>query len=135
MKGLPCPLCPGSKAFAEEKAGIAAKERRERKKREHLTFNQSAATAKTRVATKIICNCFAFLVSFFAFFALFCGYLLLPLLVLAVACRAIRHGGAQPALIVPGVDGGLGAPGVNMRFHGELFCGELIHIGLFRADL
>jgi hypothetical protein len=54
-------FCPRSNPTATEKKGIAAKDRKEKERK----FNQSAATAKIWGATKIICNCFAFLVSFF----------------------------------------------------------------------
>ena len=39
------------------------------------------------------------------------------LLVPTVTRRPICHGRAQPVLIVPGVDGVLGAPGVDMDVH------------------
>ena len=39
------------------------------------------------------------------------------LLVLTVSQRPICHGRAQPVLIVPGVDGVLGAAGVDMDIH------------------
>jgi hypothetical protein len=65
VRGLLCSFWPNSSpTVAEVKTGIAAKEHKERKETKRLNVNQSAATAKTRVATKIICNRFAFLVSF-----------------------------------------------------------------------
>ncbi len=66
-------------------------------------FNQSAATAKTRFATKIICNCFAFLVSFLRLLRLFaaiyfCRYSCLPLLADRFGMAALSRLLSFPAL-------------------------------------
>jgi hypothetical protein len=133
VRGLPCPFCPGCKAFAEEKAGIDAKRRKKHKKMNRLKFNEWMIEGGVRDATKIMWEIFR--LWFFLRLLRLLRLLHLPLFVLAVACRAIRHSGAQPALIVPCVDGGLGVPGVYTCFHRKLFGSEFVHIGLFCVHL
>jgi hypothetical protein len=55
VRGFSCPFRPiGDQTAVKEKTEIAAKDRKERKEKERRKFNRWAATAKTRVATKII---------------------------------------------------------------------------------